>query len=237
MSAKPLPHTGDDRPGRPETQPVNSEQEASARPLVTSCPLLGFDDDRQSRAFFATPDHRCYAAGQTRIALDDQERFCLGPGFAACPRYAATQRQEVATLGQPGPRFHRRSLVMIAGGGLGAAVLLVAAFVLGFGGDQTTAEDSRSTPATALPAAATTALPSPTSARSPTPPASPTASTSATPGGPRVHVVQAGETLSAIAARFGTTVDTLVRLNNLDSASLIRTGQTIILPDLATPGP
>ena len=207
------------------------------------CPLLGLASDELSRALFATPDHRCYAAGQKRIALADQERFCLGPGFAFCPRYAATQRQEVATPGQPSPRFHRRSQVMIAGGGLGAAVLLVAALVLGFGGGQTIAEDSRGTPATVLPAAATTALPSPTSATSPPPPvtatavASPTASTSATPGGPRVHVVQAGETLSAIAARYGTTVDTLVRLNNLDSASLIGAGQTIILPDLATPGP
>jgi len=44
------------------------------------------------------------------------------------------------------------------------------------------------------------------------------------------HRVVSGDTLSKIASRYKTTVDTLVRLNKLKSANQIRVGQTIKLP-------
>jgi len=42
--------------------------------------------------------------------------------------------------------------------------------------------------------------------------------------------VQYGDTLTSIAARYGTTVDALVAANGLGSANLIFVGQTLVLP-------
>lgn len=44
-----------------------------------------------------------------------------------------------------------------------------------------------------------------------------------------VYVVQRGDTLSGIALRFGTTVQNLVRLNNIQNPNLIFVGQRIII--------
>lgn len=46
---------------------------------------------------------------------------------------------------------------------------------------------------------------------------------------PATHTVQSGDTLSAIAARYGTTVDALVRLNGIKDKNLIYAGQVIKL--------
>ena len=43
--------------------------------------------------------------------------------------------------------------------------------------------------------------------------------------------VKSGDTLSAIAARFGTTVADLVSVNNITNPNLIYVGQTLIIPD------
>jgi len=47
------------------------------------------------------------------------------------------------------------------------------------------------------------------------------------PPEPTVHIVKPGDTLSSIARRYRTTVDHLVRLNNLKNPKLIRPGQRI----------
>lgn len=46
----------------------------------------------------------------------------------------------------------------------------------------------------------------------------------------RTYVVKSGDTLLKIAAKYGTTVDAIVKANNLKNASLIRVGQTLIIP-------
>ena len=56
------------------------------------------------------------------------------------------------------------------------------------------------------------------------------------------HTVRAGETVSAIAARYGTTVASVVSKNHLDSRALIRVGQVLTIsgggaPAAATPRP
>ena len=52
------------------------------------------------------------------------------------------------------------------------------------------------------------------------------------------YVVQAGDTLSAIARRFETTVTALMTLNNLANADMINTGQTLLIRAAeATPTP
>lgn len=49
-------------------------------------------------------------------------------------------------------------------------------------------------------------------------------------GTPGVHVVQSGETLAGIAARYGTTVAAIVSANRLANANVIFAGQRLIIP-------
>ena len=44
------------------------------------------------------------------------------------------------------------------------------------------------------------------------------------------HKVQKGETLSAIAARYGVSVDEIANANNIKNKNLIRTGQILNIP-------
>lgn len=44
------------------------------------------------------------------------------------------------------------------------------------------------------------------------------------------HIVQPGESLTSIAAAYGTNVSTLLRLNNLSDPNVIRVGQAIVVP-------
>ena len=63
-------------------------------------------------------------------------------------------------------------------------------------------------------------------------PAGRTASASAVhqPAQPQRYRVQRGDTLGRIAKRFGTTVDTLVAMNNVDQPHLIKPGQVLRVP-------
>lgn len=51
-----------------------------------------------------------------------------------------------------------------------------------------------------------------------------------TPTAVRSHLVEAGETLSQIAERYGTTVEALAGLNELEASDIIYEGQVLILP-------
>ncbi len=56
-------------------------------------------------------------------------------------------------------------------------------------------------------------------------------------GGEGVHVVQSGETLCAIALRYGVTVQTLIRANGLTNPNYIYTGQELAIPHTDVPQP
>jgi LysM repeat protein len=129
------------------------------------------------------------------------------------------------------------------------AVLLVTALftlaVSGFGADLpsssvATASPGAPTPPTSTRATATAPPPtpaptsaaaSPTSAPTAAPTAAPTpAPTSAEPEF-QTYTVQSGDTLSAIAARFDTTVAAIVNLNDLNNANNLRVGQELLIPN------
>jgi LysM repeat protein len=76
---------------------------------------------------------------------------------------------------------------------------------------------------------ATPAVPSPSAGSPASPGASPTASAAPSTSG-ATYKVKSGDTLSAIAARFGTTTRVLVQLNGIADPSRIRIGQIIKLP-------
>jgi len=52
-----------------------------------------------------------------------------------------------------------------------------------------------------------------------------------------VHVVQRGDTLSKIAARYGVTVTALVQTNGLQNANFIWYGQRLTIPGVSAPAP
>lgn len=68
----------------------------------------------------------------------------------------------------------------------------------------------------------------PASSNSSAPAPAPVASTS-------VYTVQAGDTLSAIAARYGTTLSAMLRANNLYNPNFIYTGQRLNVPGRSAP--
>jgi LysM repeat protein len=82
-------------------------------------------------------------------------------------------------------------------------------------------------PTTAAPAATpkATAKPSPTLV-----PTGPSASPTASGAPPTTYKVKRGDTLSGIAAQFGTTVKVLVKLNGITDPSKLHIGQVIKLP-------
>lgn len=51
------------------------------------------------------------------------------------------------------------------------------------------------------------------------------------------HVVQAGDTLSALAVRYGSTVNAIVQANRLVNPSFIYVGQVLVIPSAAAPVP
>lgn len=84
----------------------------------------------------------------------------------------------------------------------------------------------------ASPVPNTSPVPGATPAANATPLATPAPAATATPkptAAPTIHVVQAGETLSGIAQRYGTTVAALVEANGLGDANLIRVGMRLLI--------
>ncbi len=56
-------------------------------------------------------------------------------------------------------------------------------------------------------------------------------------GGQQVYIVRAGDTLSAIAFRFGVNPFEIARVNGLFNPNLIFSGQCLIIPEGYRPGP
>ncbi len=93
------------------------------------------------------------------------------------------------------------------------------------------------TPApTATPTPEPTATPAPTATPTPEPTATPAPTATPTPeptaAGPRRYTVQSGDTLRAIAERFGVTIEAILQANNLTPAQgdNLRVGQELTIP-------
>lgn len=131
------------------------------------------------------------------------------------------------------------------------AVLLVATlFTLALSGFRAGAPaNAVATPSPGLPATTPTSTLPPTAAptASPVPEASPSAPPTAAPSATvaptlkptpkptlapsyRTYQVRAGDTLSAIAGRFGVSVQSIVRLNNISDPSQLSVGQVLLIP-------
>jgi LysM repeat protein len=82
---------------------------------------------------------------------------------------------------------------------------------------------------TPTPAPTPSPSPSPAPTLAPTPSPSPTASVTPSPS-PLVHVVKSGETLSAIALRYGVTVAAIQAANGIKDPNKIVVGQKLVIP-------
>ncbi len=88
---------------------------------------------------------------------------------------------------------------------------------------------------TPVPTFTPTGTPQPTAILMPTRPVAPTSTATATPtatptSNVRAHVVQPGETLAAIAQRYGVTVEAILALNQFSNPNLIEVGQELLIP-------
>ena len=119
----------------------------------------------------------------------------------------------IAERGMP---VYRLILAPLAGFAIG----LAAGLLLGGGDSAAPAVVETATPATSVPTIQPTVVIVPTPAPT-VPPPSPT---------PETHVVQPGDTLTAIAAQYDTTIEILLELNELHSADQLEVGQILILP-------
>ncbi len=233
--------------------------EAQAAPAGTAvCPFL-VSTAGPWRSAIPVRDHRCSRVTiDTRLDLEHQRQYCLGSGGPGCPRFVAarapgrlaTMMPTVLDRGPLGVTLERQSLrrlaapasVVVVGAALGAFMLArgpgAPGPASGNGAAGSTARPSTRPSATPS-SAAVTAAPSEAPTFTPLPSASPrptpTPAASATPAavGGRTYTVRPGDTLSAIAARFGTTTSVLVKLNGIADPSLVRVGQVLKL----TPAP
>lgn len=215
------------------------------------CPLLTLGGDR--RIVSGSPDaaHRCSAGGSlTTIERDYQARFCLTDRHETCERYIA----HVTEHGSPGPTWRAaspdatfastrivvdsapRTAVTRRPPRLGLVALVVVGLllvgaVLGWMGLRGLAGIlAPSSPPSPPASAMASGSPSGTPTSSATPSAAPSTAPTPTPAPtPVTYIVQAGDTLNEIAARFGTTAQAIMETNGLTS-EIIQVGQVLIIP-------
>jgi LysM repeat protein len=228
----------------------------TALPETAICPFL-VSATGPWRSPEPARDHRCsMAARSTRLDLDHQRRYCVGSGGPGCVRYvpARAPGRLVTTLpvvvdrGPFSVTMEREGLRRLAGPAsvvvVGAAI---GAFLLARGPGAPAPAPAvpsappgstpSSPPASAAPSKvpartppAPTPAPVPSASPMPSPSAVPAPSPSTAPSSGRTYTVRRGDTLGAIAARFGTTTAVLAQLNAIADPSFIRVGQVLQLP-------
>lgn len=209
------------------------------------CAALGADvplpEEKQLRLCLGSA-HRACATFEVALATTSgtgaPERSARNPVARPYPRMVPVVLEQgrggiagpLRDRDRPGPQLVLAVLMVVAFGavvvarfsGVGDGAGLVAA------GSPTPTATVSTAPATPRPTPTPSPAPSAPPTTSPTEPpptATPTASTSG-----RTYTVRAGDTLSGIAARFGTTVRELVALNGIENPSRIRIGLELKLP-------
>ena len=223
------------------------------------CPFLVLAADRRTAVDGYDPEHLCDALTPAEaLDRGRQTQLCLTEAHASCERFLAARSVHLAAVGglpRPAPdvafqrtrqvldpepawrnltpggrsRPSRRALLV---GGVGAAAALTVAVssiagVLGGGASPSPSPSTQPTPSPGAGAStAPTASPAPPASLSPSLTPTAPASVAATPIS---YVVQSGDTLGAIATRFGTTVNAIMVANGL-TTDVITPGQVLAIP-------
>jgi len=223
------------------------------------CPFLVLAADRRTAVDGYDPEHLCDALTPAEgLDRGRQLQLCLTEAHAGCERFLAARSVHLAAVGglprpapdvafqrtrqvldpepawrnlTPGGRSRPSSRALLVGGvGAAAALTVAVSSIAGVFGGGASPLPSPSTPATPGPGASTSTVPAaslpPTASSRPSPAPTARASAAATPIS---YVVQAGDTLGTIAARFGTTAEAIRAANGL-SGDLINVGQVLTIP-------
>jgi hypothetical protein len=244
-------------PPSPERRSAPAAHDAPS-PVHDICPLL-LADDGAWRSATPVREHRCAALGpDVVLGPDKQRRLCLTAKHRTCATYSTAMRLDRPTAGtsvreapavRPYPRMapvvldHRRlgpAVSVRQGGRVSGQVVLAGLMAVAFaaiaitripaaGDDPGLVAGATSPMASVRPSVAPTVRP--TTA----PPSAPVATPTAAPVTPvpspvRTYTVRRGDTLSGIAAEFGTTVKALVELNDIADPARIRIGAVLELP-------
>ena len=247
------PDIGADAPREPALPPAPAQTAPEA--IAAICPYLTASGGSWR---MATParDHRCAAldppAPQT---TDKQRRHCLSDDHVDCPIFRAARSARAETLAAGAdPRLvdaadgRRRPLARTAPvllekprlvdravhlqfergpGQVALIALMVVAFaIVALTRLSSGADPAASAPPSLIAASSPSPSPTPTAAPSPTPTAAPSASPSAAV---RTYRVKKGDTLLAIAKRFGTSAAKIRTLNGMTTSAL-KIGQVLKIP-------
>ncbi len=228
-------------------EPATDEQRA-AETEGPVCPFL-VSAAGPWRSAEPARDHRCSRLTHaTHLDLVHQRRFCLGSGGPGCPHYVTARAPGrfvstlpvvvdrgpmTATLERDGiRRLAAPVTVVIVGAALGALLLSRGPGAPG----PTPSGSGEAALGTSSPSAASSSPGSPAPSRTPAPSSSPIPSSTPGPSASptttsgRTYTVRPGDTLGAIAAKFGTTTRVLVQLNGIANPSLIHAGEVLKLP-------
>ncbi len=226
----------------PVWQRISQGRGADASPAV--CPFLALGAEPSSRTTYPSVDHRCFHTNPpSGISLAHQVVFCLDSRHSECSRFG------------PPPRAARTRHAGVASGvGVAAVCLVSVAVAVLVVGSPLTAEPEPAAPTSSLAASSAplvTVSPQPAQAGSATPAsltaipatavapsATPTArvSTPITGAFSGTYVVQPGDSLTAIARRYGVTVAELAAANGVPATAGLTIGQRLRVPG-ATPTP
>jgi LysM repeat protein len=189
-----------------------------------------------------TPAHeRCerYVAFVARSGATNPGRSIVGDGFVSTRMLLAPQPAWRGIAGSA--RGARPGKLIAAGAGVlavGIGTVAVAGGMLGPRQEPVPSDASEPSPsATAEPTRRPTPSPTVTPTASPTPtpaptpvPATPAPTAAPTPAPQQTYAVQQGDTLAAIAQRFGTTTTALQQANGIEDPNQIFIGQVLIIP-------
>jgi LysM repeat protein len=210
-------------------------------------PPTPLDRATQAQLCLTSAHERCerYLAFAARNGATQPGRSSVGAGFVSTRLLLAPQPAWRGIAGRAGGA---RPLPLLAAGagvvavGIGAAAVAGALNTTGLTALDATPSPAPSATATSrptstprpTPTAPPTPTPAPTATPTPTPvPPTPTPTVAPTPAPPppqQTYTVQQGDTLAAIAQRFGTTTQALQQANGIEDPNQIVIGQVLVIP-------
>ena len=216
-----------------------------------NCPLLGTRVDRNTHFTYPSRENKCNAHNRVSpLSLEEQEALCLCSVYPTCRFYLAHQSRELATheaeaslnrVSTPDPPYRPKPMTIAAVAIAGIILCGLLLVVSGVPQSIATSLIPTATPTvTRVPTRTMTPTPIPPTdtPRPPTPTATATATIPPTPT-PVVYVVQPGDTLGAIATKYGVTAQAIMDANGITDPRVVRVGTRLIIPggELPVPSP